>query len=617
MTKTVGQNDRELTADVLIVGGGTGGTAAAIQAARRGARVVLVSEFGWLGGMLTSAGVAAPDGNELAPWQTGLWGAYVRALQQRQPGGLDHGWVSFFTYEPWVGAAIFAEWAAELPNLQWIQGLLPQQVLKQGDLVVGVRFEQLTVWATITLDGTELGDLLALGEVPYRWGWELQSALGEPSAPKAENDLTRQYPVQAPTWVVVLKDFGQGAIAPEIPTPPEPFPSPVAQAWSQHSPEAFLNYGRLPGQQFMINWPIWGNDYGEGVHRLVGSMAERQAFLQEAYWHSLGFAHGIQAQLGRRYGLAEQAFPQGNGLGGGAFGLHPYFRESRRVVGLNTVREQDILPIPKGQVAALPIHVWAQGCEHAETTCTAIAIGNYANDHHYPSGDIALQPKSIRWGGRWTGTPFTIPYGALVPKTTDGLLVCEKNISVTHMANGATRLQPLVLGIGQAAGMAAALCVETGCQPRDLPVRSLQEALLNDPTAPSGVIPLWNASGDRAEWLVQQRRYLDNPEAYPGSGYTVWGLGKRERSPGDWYVGVVERIGEQAYRFTLQQPLEYGDRTLSLVTLWPEVDERLKKAATGDQLRVWGRVNWAGEWVLVEAVDGGSGWGERMVGADG
>jgi hypothetical protein len=51
-------------------------------------------------------------------------------------------------------------------------------------------------------------------------------------------------------------------------------------------------------------------------------------------------------------------------------------------------------------------------------------------------------------GGRWTGTPFTIPYRCLTPKSTDGLLVCEKNISVSHITNGATRLQPVVMGIG-------------------------------------------------------------------------------------------------------------------------------------------------------------------------
>ena len=48
----------QLKTDVLVVGGGTGGTAAAIQAARMGAEVLLVSEWSWLGGMLTAAGAA-------------------------------------------------------------------------------------------------------------------------------------------------------------------------------------------------------------------------------------------------------------------------------------------------------------------------------------------------------------------------------------------------------------------------------------------------------------------------------------------------------------------------------------------------------------------------------
>jgi len=120
---------RELEADVLVVGGGTGGTAAALQAARRGVKTVLVSEFPWLGGMLTSAGVSAPDGNELLAFQTGIWGAFLRELGQRQPEGLDHGWVSFFTYDPRVGAQIFADWVAALPNLEWISGQVPLEVL--------------------------------------------------------------------------------------------------------------------------------------------------------------------------------------------------------------------------------------------------------------------------------------------------------------------------------------------------------------------------------------------------------------------------------------------------------------------------------------------------------
>ncbi|MDJ0506636.1 MAG: FAD-dependent oxidoreductase, partial [Nostocales cyanobacterium LE14-WE12] len=172
------------TTDVLVVGGGTGGTAAAIQAARQGVKTILVSEFPWLGGMLTSAGVSAPDGNELQAFQTGLWGAFLQELQRRQPGGLDHSWVSFFSYDPRIGAEIFADWVRELPNLQWISGQIPLEVLRTQDCITGVRFANFTINAKIILDGTELGDLLALGEVPHRWGWELQSEWGEPSAPE-------------------------------------------------------------------------------------------------------------------------------------------------------------------------------------------------------------------------------------------------------------------------------------------------------------------------------------------------------------------------------------------------------------------------------------------------
>lgn len=587
----------QLDCDVLVVGGGTGGTAAAIQAARRGARTILVSEFPWLGGMLTSAGVAAPDGNELAAFQTGIWGAFLRELRQRQPGGLDHSWVSCFTYDPRMGAQIFADWAAALPNLQWIRGQVPLEVLRQGDRVTGVRFADLTVTAPITLDGTELGDLLALGSVPYHWGWEWQAEWGEPSAPIGPNTLTHCYPVQAPTWVVILQDFSPQASAPAIPAPPGYDPAPFTQAWERYGPEKFLNYGRLPGDLFMINWPIHGNDYGEGADRLIGSLEERQQFHQEARWHSQGFAHFIQSQLGRRYGLAESVFPA-IGLGGGGYALHPYYRESRRLQGLVTLTEPDLLPVEGGQVAALP--------GDAQGQVTAIALGNYPNDHHYPSGEIPLKPKSTRWGGRWTGTPFTIPYPCLVPATVDGLLVCEKNISVSHMANGSTRLQPLVLGIGQAAGMAAALCVEQNCQPRDLPVRSLQQALLQDPSAPAAIVPLFNLVPGHPEWQYWQEIYLDRPEAYPVNGYCPLTspptAGVSLAPTGQTYQGQFRRQGEQHYALELTDPENDQPLTLQLITLWPEVNQQLQTCPEGPVV-VQGVINRSGQWLMVRAID--------------
>lgn len=597
--------------DVLVVGGGTGGTAAAIQAARRGAKTLLVSEFPWLGGMLTAAGVTAPDGNELLPYQTGLWGAFLQALQQRQPQGLEHAWVSFFTYDPRIGAAIFADWVQALPNLQWRWGQTPQEVLRNGDRVVGVRFPDLTVQAQITLDGTELGDLLALGEIPYRWGWELQSEWQEPSAPVENSVLTATYPVQAPTWVVVMRDYGE-EMAPEIPLPPIDTSDRFVGAWDRYGGEQFLNYGRLPQNHFMINWPIHGNDYGDQLQRLVGSAAERQEFWQSALWHSQCFARTIQAQLGQRYGLATDVFPQVPGqIGGGAFALHPYYRESRRVQGLTTVREQDLLPFPQGHVAPLPLNPQGQ--------VDAIAIGNYVNDHHYPSGDIALAPKSMRWGGRWTGTPFTIPYRALIPAAVDGLMCCDKNISVTHMANGATRLQPLVLGIGQAAGMAAALCVEQGCQPRELNVRTLQEALLHGATpdeqslssAPTSVIPLLNRSLHDPDWMTQQIHYLDHPGTYPIDGQTSGNphpvVVSLSTEPSERFSGKFQCLDKQSYQLTLTAPPRYAGKTVALVTLDPWVNQQMLALASDTECDFAGTFNQAGNWLRVTQVIGVNG----------
>ncbi|MBW4559230.1 MAG: FAD-dependent oxidoreductase [Trichormus sp. ATA11-4-KO1] len=582
------------TADVLVVGGGTGGTAAAIQAARRGAKTILVSEFPWLGGMLTSAGVSAPDGNELMAFQTGLWGAFLQELRQRQPGGLDNSWVSFFSYDPRVGAEIFADWVQELANLHWISGQVPLEVLQQGNRVTGVRFADFTVTAKIILDGTELGDLLALAEIPHRWGWELQSEWEEPSAPADYNYLTENYPVQAPTWVVVMQDFGE-AIASEIPAAPNYDASLFAGAWDAYGAEKFLNYGRWSGGRFMINWPICGNDYAEGVGRLIQSEQAKQEFFQESRWHSQNFAHFIQKNLGRRYGLAEGVFP----CQPSAFALHPYYRESRRLVGLTTVREQDILPMTGGRVASL--------------FADSVAVGNYANDHHYPGFNLPVQPKSIRWGGRWTGTPFTIPYRCLIPTVTDGLLVCEKNISVSHIANGATRLQPVVMGIGQAAGMAAAMCVELNCQPRDLPVKQLQNALLNCLQAPATLIPLFNLdmSPQNPEWLNWQVYYLNEPQAYPLSGnYTCPSLNtynylKKAQSStrkSDCFTGIFRRINQQDYRFTINTPAAYDGQTWQLVTWRSHIDEQLQAAVHEQLLTIWGHLNHSGQWLLAEDI---------------
>ncbi|MEM7794398.1 MAG: FAD-dependent oxidoreductase [Cyanobacteria bacterium P01_C01_bin.118] len=590
-----------LKTEILVVGGGTGATAAAIQAARMGAQVLLVTEWPWLGGMLTAAGVTAPDGNELAAFQTGLWGAFLRELERRQPGGLHNAWVSFFTYEPAIGAAIFADWVAALPNLTWRWGHRPRSVLRSGDRITGVTFDQFSVEAQITLDGTELGDLLALGDVPYRWGWETQDQWQEPSAPKSLTDpaepllpAIKKYPVQSPTWVVVMQDYGAGETAPTIAATDSS--ASFVGAWDGYGPEQFLNYGRLPGNRFMINWPQRGNDYGVGLQRLIESDAARYDYWQEAREHSQQFAQFIQAELGSRYGLAQRVFPDLEGTpGGGAFALYPYYRESRRLVGLATVSERDILPVSGGQVAPLPLD--------QEGRVDAIAIGNYPNDHHYPGFDMPLAPKAIRWGGRWTGTPFTIPYGALVPADIDGLLTCDKNISVTHIANGTTRLQPVVLGIGQAAGVAAALCVRQACQPRELAVRDVQTNLLNDQQAPAMVIPCFDLLPTDPHWSKHQHAYLSDSLAYPSSGFTY----SMNDSPPmviasaqEIFHGQYQRGEDDGHQLCLS--IDNIQSTIALVAVSLQAVNQLMHLADSSKINVYGAHNSGGNWILVQDV---------------
>ena len=592
-----------LAADVLVVGGGTGGTAAAIQAARRGAKTVLISELPWLGGMLTAAGVAAPDGNELLAFQTGIWGAFLQELRRRQPGGLDNAWVSFFTYKPNIGAAIFADWVKALPNLRWIVGKVPKHVIRKGDRILGARFDELTVYAHITVDGTELGDLLALADVPYRWGWEDQATFGEPSAPESLanpqnplHTLIQTYPVQAPTWIVVLQDFGEGKLAPPITPATHYEPRQFQGAWEGYGPERFLTYGQLPGQQFMINWPQKGNDYGVNLQRLIQGETARREWSEEAIAHSQNFAHFVQTELGQRYGFASETFPKVSGkLGGGAFALQPYYRESRRLVGLTTVTEHDILPQPNGQVATLP--------HNARGEMSAIAIGNYPNDHHYPGFTLPLANKSLYWGGRWTGTPFALPYEAIIPAAVDGLLVCDKNLSVSHIANGATRLQPVVLTLGQAAGMAAALCSEQGCQPRDLPIQRLQTALIDDPQAPSAIVPLFDVLLQDPHWREQQQFYQMHPERYPPSGqvsttvYQRLELARENVESLSHFRGILKvRMKGQNRQFQLQLP---SANTLNLVCLDPIIQRQLQTLKNGQTLSLSGIINSSADWIQV------------------
>ena len=454
---------KTIATKALVVGGGTSGVCAAIQAARSGAETLLIEEGPWLGGMLTAAGVSATDGNHLLP--SGLWGEFRSRLTSYYggPGALGTGWVSHTQFEPHVGNEIFHRMVEADPKITLIKGFWPVSVRLGGNCLRAVEFrnasgESLLAEAQVIIDATEYGDVLALAGVPYSIGREAESETGEPGAPEKADGM-----IQDITLVACLKDFGAGADK-TIPAPPgydakayygccKDAPRLPDQPPAAGNLNTMLNYGRLPNGKYMINWPAHGNDFYANL--IEKSREERAAGLEPARWFTLGFVHFIQTVLGKKnLGLAEDEFPTEDHLA-----LIPYNRESRRMKGAVTLRVQDLADpyaAPGG-----PLYR------------TGVAVGDYPLDHHHTKceGEVGETYLSI--------PSFTVPLGCMIPEVIEGLIVAEHSISVTHMVNGCTRLQPCVMLIGQAAGAAAALCVRTGRQPREIDIRSLQQMLLD------------------------------------------------------------------------------------------------------------------------------------------
>lgn len=435
---------------VLVIGGGCGGVAAAIQAARGGARVMLVEETAWLGGMLTAAGVGATDGNHLLP--SGLWGEFRANLYDHYggPEKVKTGWVSHTLFEPHVGEAIWSKMAHAESLLEIEYGYRPVAVIRNGKQVDGAVFvneenDTLRVQASVTIDATELGDVMALADAEYLTG---------------ENTETDPHNIniQDLTYAAIVKKYESGTdhkVYPSAQYDPLEFDclcETVCRDTSKQVPDCdqMLDYAKMPGGKYMLNWPNNGNDYFVNV--LDMTYEERQKAYQLARDRTTDFLYFLQTEAGYpELGLVTDEFPTEDHLP-----LIPYHREGRRLKGLVQLEVEDLLD-PYGR------DLYAQ----------AISVGDYPLDHHH-----AKNPATIR--ETFPNIPsFSIPYFALIPETVDGLLVAEKGISASHVVNGATRLQPCVILTGQAAGAAAAMSVQEHVQVRNLNVRALQQRLLS------------------------------------------------------------------------------------------------------------------------------------------
>ena len=451
---------KTLQYDVVVIGGGTSGITAGVQSARLGAKTLIVEETTWLGGMLTSAGVSATDGNFRL--RGGAWGEFCDSLLNRYDGKLENlatGWVSSIMFEPSVGNAIFQNMAKKEKNLSVMFNSELLAISKKSDkwnLSVNNNGKKVKVKARIVIDATELGDVAKMCGVKYDIGMESHYVTGEEIAPAKSNGI-----IQDLTYTAVLKDYGHDvSIARPIGYDPKDFactcindlcvtPEEPDRMWAK---DKMITYGKLQNDKYMINWPIEGNDYYCNIIEM--SKEERAIELAKAKNHTMRYLYFIQHELGyNTLGLADDEFPSDDLLP-----LIPYHRESRRIHGKVRFTYNDVTDVYRNDLYR-----------------TAIAVGDYPVDQHHQAYTGAEELPNLYFHPI---PSYGLPLGTLIPENTENLIVAEKSISVSNIMNGSTRLQPVVLQIGQAAGTIAALSIAEKKKTDDIDVRDVQRTLL-------------------------------------------------------------------------------------------------------------------------------------------
>lgn len=507
---------RERRTDVLIVGGGLGGVAAALAALQTGCQVVLTEESEWLGGQLTTQAVP-PDEH---PWiaEQGATASY-RNLRSRirdyyvrnyaltteaaadpllNPGG---GGVSSLCHEPRVAVAVIEEMLAPYradARLTVLTNHRPIDAGTDGDQITAVTLgddrtgHRTTITAPYVIDATELGDLLPMACVEHVVGSESRSETGElhaldgPAQPLDQQsftwcfaldyapdaDFTIDRPASYDYWHDYRPDFWPAPLLswddvdPQTTNPRhrELFADP--DSWHGAIARDFWHYRRIftgrhhqPGRYAsdvtLVNWPQI--DYMDGPILDVDD-ATRERNLEASRQQSLSFLYWMQTEAPRLDGGTgyRGLRPRGDLLGSNDdLALRPYIRESYRIKAEFTVLEEHV-GVQAREAAGLP--------EGSAIFDDSVGVGSYRIDLHPSSSGIGSGP------GRTyidvSDYPFQIPLGALIPRRVENLLAANKNIGTTHITNGCYRLHPVEWNIGEAAGALAGYAIRTGNTPR-------------------------------------------------------------------------------------------------------------------------------------------------------
>jgi hypothetical protein len=507
------ESNNELSADIVICGGGLGGCAAALAALRNNLNVILTEETDWIGGQLSQQGVP-PDEHQwiethgatqlYRDFRTSVRQYYnrnypltetARANKYLNPGD---GSVSKLCHEPRVALAILNDMLAPYISSKRLV-LLTEYKIVSAD-VTGSKVRALKAVSQCNgksvilnahyfVDATELGDLLPLTGTEYITGTESRKQTGELHAPEKANpdnnqaftvcfamdyipgenhiiekpydyDFWQNYkPIMDPPWPGKLLDLYYSNPSTLMPkelgfNPEGKSTAPVLNLWNYRR---IINKNNFRPDTYLsditvVNWPQ--NDYMPG--NLIGAGHEEfKTHVDRAKQLSLSLLYWLQTEAPRPdKGYGWPGLRLRRDIMGTEDGLakYPYIRESRRIKAAFTVLEEHVGKENRSMVTGKTTDITAADFYDS------VGIGYYHIDlHPSSSGSNYIDFDSL---------PFQIPLGALIPERIENLIPANKNIGTTHITNGCYRLHPVEWNIGESAGLLAAFALNKNVIPR-------------------------------------------------------------------------------------------------------------------------------------------------------